>query len=103
MPRGYKPSYTGRQNRQAEHIEKGYEKRGREAARRAWAPDAARRKIIRRRAKAGAWADTRRPADPLPPARARPRRPRQPASGGNRASKYSCPLELPAELGLGAL
>src|ERR1019366_813458 len=40
MPRGDKSSYTGKQKRQAEHIEKGYEKRGvpdREAARRAWA------------------------------------------------------------------
>jgi len=40
MPRGDKSSYTGKQKRQAEHIEKGYEKRGvggKEAARRAWA------------------------------------------------------------------
>ncbi len=40
MPRGDKSSYTDKQNRQAEHIEEGYEKRGvsdREAARRAWA------------------------------------------------------------------
>jgi plasmid stabilization system protein ParE len=40
MPRGDKSSYTGKQKRQAEHIEEGYEKRGvpeREAARRAWA------------------------------------------------------------------
>ena len=40
MPRGDKSSYTTKQKRQAEHIEKGYEKRGtpaREAARRAWA------------------------------------------------------------------
>jgi hypothetical protein len=40
MPRGDKSSYTDKQKRQAEHIEKGYEKRGissREAARRAWA------------------------------------------------------------------
>jgi plasmid stabilization system protein ParE len=40
MPRGDKSSYTGKQKRQAEHIEQGYEKRGlsaREAARRAWA------------------------------------------------------------------
>jgi hypothetical protein len=40
MPRGDKSSYTGKQKRQAEHIEKGYEKRGtgkREAERRAWA------------------------------------------------------------------
>jgi hypothetical protein len=40
MPRGDKSKYTGKQKRQAEHIEKGYEKRGvgsREAARRAWA------------------------------------------------------------------
>ncbi len=40
MPRGDKSSYTGKQKRQAEHIEKGYEHRGvpeREAARRAWA------------------------------------------------------------------
>ena len=40
MPRGDKSSYTGKQNRKAEHIEKGYEKRGvssKEAERRAWA------------------------------------------------------------------
>jgi hypothetical protein len=40
MPRGDKSSYTGKQKRQAEHIEKGYESRGvgnKEAERRAWA------------------------------------------------------------------
>ena len=40
MPRGDKSSYTGKQKRQAEHIEKGYEKRGvseKEAEKRAWA------------------------------------------------------------------
>jgi hypothetical protein len=40
MPRGDKSSYTGKQKRQAEHIEKGYEERGvseKEAERRAWA------------------------------------------------------------------
>ncbi len=40
MPRGDKSSYTGKQKRQAEHIEEGYEKRGTgktEAERRAWA------------------------------------------------------------------
>ncbi|HEY2138259.1 MAG TPA: plasmid stabilization protein [Xanthobacteraceae bacterium] len=40
MPRGDKSSYTGKQKRQAEHIEEGYEGRGvsaKEAARRAWA------------------------------------------------------------------
>jgi plasmid stabilization system protein ParE len=40
MPRGDKSAYTGKQKRQAEHIEEGYEKRGvpeKEAARRAWA------------------------------------------------------------------
>jgi hypothetical protein len=40
MPRGDKSSYSGKQKRQAEHIEKGYEKRGTksgEAKRRAWA------------------------------------------------------------------
>ena len=40
MPRGDKSSYTGKQKRQAEHIEEGYEKRGvpeQEAERRAWA------------------------------------------------------------------
>jgi plasmid stabilization system protein ParE len=40
MPRGDKSSYTGKQKRKAEHIEKGYEKRGvssKEAERRAWA------------------------------------------------------------------
>jgi hypothetical protein len=40
MPRGDKSSYTGKQKRQAEHIEEGYEHRGvkpKEAKRRAWA------------------------------------------------------------------
>ena len=40
MPRGDKSKYSGKQDRQAEHIEEGYEKRGvpaREAKRRAWA------------------------------------------------------------------
>ena len=40
MPRGDKSSYTGKQKRQAEHIEEGYESRGvshDEAERRAWA------------------------------------------------------------------
>jgi plasmid stabilization system protein ParE len=40
MPQGDKSSYTGRQKRKAEHIEKGYEHRGvshGEAERRAWA------------------------------------------------------------------
>jgi plasmid stabilization system protein ParE len=40
MPRGDKSKYTGKQKRQAEHIEKGYENRGvpeDEAEKRAWA------------------------------------------------------------------
>src|ERR1700733_10598498 len=40
MPRGDKSSYSDKQKRQAEHIEKGYEHRGvkpTEAKRRAWA------------------------------------------------------------------
>jgi hypothetical protein len=40
MPRGDKSAYTGKQKRQAEHIEQGYEDRGlskHEAGRRAWA------------------------------------------------------------------
>jgi plasmid stabilization system protein ParE len=40
MPRGDKAKYTNKQQRQAEHIEEGYEERGvpeAEAARRAWA------------------------------------------------------------------
>ena len=40
MPRGDKSSYTGKQKRQAEHIEEGYKKRGlssKTAAKRAWA------------------------------------------------------------------
>jgi hypothetical protein len=40
MPRGDKSAYTGKQKRQAQKIEEGYEKRGvpeKEAARRAWA------------------------------------------------------------------
>jgi len=40
MARGSKRKYTSKQKRKAEHIEKGYEKRGtskKEAERRAWA------------------------------------------------------------------
>jgi hypothetical protein len=40
MPRGDKSSYTTKQKRQAEHIERGYKRRGvssGEAERRAWA------------------------------------------------------------------
>ena len=40
MPQGDKSAYTGKQKRQAEHIEKGYEKKGvpdEEAEKRAWA------------------------------------------------------------------
>ena len=40
MPRGDKDAYTGKQKRQAEHIEEGYEKRGvskKEAESRPWA------------------------------------------------------------------
>lgn len=40
MPRGDKSKYTGKQDRKADHIAKGYEKRGvshNEAERRAWA------------------------------------------------------------------
>ena len=40
MPRGDKSKYTGKQKRQAEHIEEGYLKQGlpeKEAASRAWA------------------------------------------------------------------
>jgi hypothetical protein len=40
MARGSKSSYTNKQKRQAEHIERGYEGRGvssKESARRAWA------------------------------------------------------------------
>ena len=40
MARGDKSAYTGKQKRQAEHIEEGYEERGvrkKEAERRAWA------------------------------------------------------------------
>ena len=40
MPRGDKSKYTAKQDRKAEHIEEGYEKRGvpkKEAERRAWA------------------------------------------------------------------
>jgi len=40
MPTGEKSKYTDRQERQAEHIEEGYEERGvsdKEAKRRAWA------------------------------------------------------------------
>jgi plasmid stabilization system protein ParE len=42
MPRGDKSAYTDKQKRQAEHIAKGYEKRGvpeKEAERRAWATE----------------------------------------------------------------
>jgi plasmid stabilization system protein ParE len=40
MPRGSKAKYTGKQERKADHIAEGYEKRGvgeKEAERRAWA------------------------------------------------------------------
>jgi len=40
MPRGDKSSYTGKQKRQAAHIEEGYEKRGlgvKTSEKRAWA------------------------------------------------------------------
>ena len=40
MPRGEKTKYTGKQERKADHIAEGYEKRGvgkKEAERRAWA------------------------------------------------------------------
>lgn len=40
MPRGDKSKYTGKQERKADHIADGYEKRGvgkKEAGRRAWA------------------------------------------------------------------
>lgn len=40
MPRGDKSTYTAKQDRKADHIAKGYEKRGvshKEAERRAWA------------------------------------------------------------------
>jgi plasmid stabilization system protein ParE len=40
MPRGDKSAYTGKQQRQAEHIEEGYKKKGvkeEEAEKRAWA------------------------------------------------------------------
>ncbi len=40
MPRGDKSKYTGKQERKADHIVKGYERRGvkkKEAERRAWA------------------------------------------------------------------
>jgi plasmid stabilization system protein ParE len=40
MPRGDKSSYTGKQQRKADHIAEGYEKRGvseKESERRAWA------------------------------------------------------------------
>jgi hypothetical protein len=40
MPQGNKSSYSGKQKRQAEHIEEGYESRGlgsKESKRRAWA------------------------------------------------------------------
>lgn len=40
MPRGAKSKYTDKQERQAEHIEEGYEKKGvskKEAKKRAWA------------------------------------------------------------------
>ncbi|CAN5307618.1 hypothetical protein BH10PSE1_BH10PSE1_13680 [soil metagenome] len=40
MPRGDKSAYTGKQERKADHIAEGYEKRGvsdKEAERRAWA------------------------------------------------------------------
>jgi plasmid stabilization system protein ParE len=118
MPRGDKSSYTGKQKRQAEHIEEGYEKRGvpvREAARRAWATvnkethggkksgsgrgKAEDHSPSRKGGRLGGRASASRPARP---ARVRPRRLRRPASGVRRLSG-SCPFELLAELGLGEL
>jgi len=54
--RGDKSSYTDKQNRQAEHIETGYEKRGlraKTAAARAWATVNKRSGAARRAARAG--------------------------------------------------
>ena len=54
MPRGDKSSYSGKQKRQAEHIEEGHQYRGvgrKEAERRAWATankETARRQGFRR-------------------------------------------------------
>ena len=115
MPRGDKSSYTGKQKRQAEHIEEGYEKRGvpeREAARRAWATvnkethggkksGSGRGKaedhspVAQRRAPGRA---RRRRAGRPPPARARPRRRPRPASGGHRADALSRPAAYHARL-----
>lgn len=76
MARGSKKKYTSKQKRKAEHIEKGYEKRGtskKEAERRAWATvnksdkggkkraaDAARKAARRARAKEGGSAAARK-------------------------------------------
>lgn len=58
MPRGDKSSYSSRQKRKAEHIEKGYERRGvskKTAQKRAWATvnkqegGAAKKKSVRKK------------------------------------------------------
>jgi hypothetical protein len=82
MPRGDKSSYSGKQKRQAEHIEEGYEHRGvkpKEAKRRAWATvnktthggkklalGGAGKRIMLLRVKAVARAEERRTAPDLP-------------------------------------
>ena len=83
MPRGDKSSYTGKQKRQAEHIEEGYERRGvskGEAERRAWATVNKETGGGKKRGSGRGKRGTRGGA--VPPARApravvpRPRRPR---------------------------
>ena len=108
MPRGDKSSYTGKQKRQAEHIEEGYEKRGvsQEGGRaRAWATvnketgggkksgSGRGKKVNHAPSRKGGRLGGRAAASRRQPrVRARPRRPRRPASGAPRADR--CGLGL---------
>ena len=94
MPRGDKSSYTGKQKRQAEHIEEGYERRGvseREAERRAWATvnkethggkksGSGRGKAKGPHERAVGSVAKQRPIGQLPSARGLPKKPQGPAN-----------------------
>ncbi len=80
MPRGDKSKYTDKQERKADHIAEGYEKRGvsdKEAERRAWATV----KAIRLHTRAAGLAARHRRRAHLQADRSRPRRPQPPANG----------------------
>ena len=97
MPRGDKSKYTDKQERKADHIAEGYEKRGVPRRKPSGAPgppstrttaaarsradqDEARTPDIRQRTKAAALAAKLPLRGPQPPGRRQPRRQRQPAS-----------------------